>query len=284
MVAGILIAVGAAACFEVAYVLQALQARDQPAERGLRLSLLLGLLRNWRWALPTLLTGVGAALQVWALALAPISVVQPVLAVGLLALPLLALGVLGERPRAAELAGIAAIVAGVAVIGIHAPEHVGRRPADAALGIELAVLVAVLVTPFALRARGGARLARLAVLGAACGDAAAAIGLKLTADQLHAGAVGWALAWGALAGACGALALTAEMTALQRMRATRIAPVVVSFQVLIPVATGLALLGDSWRRTPGGGLLLGAAVAAVVAGATLLSSARSVEELVPPED
>jgi hypothetical protein len=76
------------------------------------------------------------------------------------------------------------------------------------------------------------------------------------------------------------------MTALQHLRATRIAPVVVSFQVLVPVVTGLAVLGDSWRHTPGGGALLAVAVVVVVAGAGLLSASRTVEEALgmEPED
>jgi drug/metabolite transporter (DMT)-like permease len=88
-----------------------------------------------------------------------------------------------------------------------------------------------------------------------------------------------AVGWGALGAACGGAALTAEMSALQRLRATRVAPVVVAFQVLVPVATGLAFLGESWTGTPGGGALLGAAVAAVVAGAAVLSATRSVERM-----
>jgi hypothetical protein len=74
------------------------------------------------------------------------------------------------------------------------------------------------------------------------------------------------------------MALTAEMTALQSLRANRIAPVVVAGQVLIPVATGVAFLGDSWAETPGGGALLAVAVAVVAAGAVVLGATRTVEE------
>ncbi|MDX6640640.1 MAG: hypothetical protein QOF12_1651, partial [Solirubrobacteraceae bacterium] len=40
-----------------------------------------------------------------------------------------------------------------------------------------------------------------------------------------------------------------------------------------------ALLGDSWRHTPGGGALLGVAVLVVICGAGLLAASRSVEEM-----
>lgn len=283
MLPGVLAALGAAACYEIAYVLQALEARAESSDHGLRLSLLTRLARNPRWAGAMLLTGGGAALQLYGLAHAPVTVVQPTLAVGLLALPLLARFVLHERLRPRELAGIAAVVGGVSVIAVLGPTHIGRQAAGIPLGIELAVLIGLLLVPFALRSR--AMPPQLAVAGAAAGDAAAAIGLKLAADSLHAGHIGRALLWAGLGAVCGLFALTAEMTALQHLRATEIAPVVVAIQVLVPVATGLALLGDSWRHTPGGGVLLGVAVLVVICGAGLLAASRSVEEMlgVAPE-
>ena len=276
MVKGIVIAIFAAAAFETSYVLQALEARKESSEHAMRLGLLLRLIANPRWLAATALTVVGAGLQLWALTLAPITVVQPVLAVGLLALPLLSRFVLHEHLRPPELAGIGAIVGGVAVIAICSPEHIGREEPSLGLYIELALLAALLFAPYVLRNRDVP--AQLGVFGAAAGDAIAAIGLKVAADELHAGHVGTAAIWGVAGAASGAMALTAEMTALQKLRATQIAPVVVAFQVLIPVATGLLFFGDSWSDTPAGGLLMGAAVLTVVAGAALLSASRSVEE------
>lgn len=278
MLAGVLVALGAACCYEIAYVLQALEARGQPVEQGMRASLLGSLIRNPRWAGATALSLAAALLQLWAFALAPVTVVQPMLALGLLALPLLARFVLGEHLRAFELAGVAAIVSGVSVIALLGPTHVGRQDGGAGLVVELVVLGLVLMTPFALRRR---RLpAEFAVLGAAAGDVLAALALKLAADRLHDSAIVPAVLLLGLAAGSGALALTAEMTALQRLRATQIAPVVVAFQVLVPVATGLAFLGDSWRHTPAGGALLGAALAVLLAGAALLASSRSIEEAI----
>lgn len=284
MLAGVLVALAAAACFEWAYIVQAEQARGQPLHHRLRLSLLTSLVRNWRWAGGTLLTGAGALLQIWALTLAPLTVVQPTLAVGLLALPYLAHRRLGEHLRARDGLGIGAIVAGVSVIAIAGPTHVGRAPAGAELGIVLAFLIVLALSPFALRSRN--MPAHLSVAGAAAGDAAAALGLKLAADQLHAGRIGMAIVWGATGAACGLIALTAEMSALQHMRATHIAPVVVAAQVLVPVAVGLALLGETWSSTPAGGALLGAAVIVAVAGGAVLAASHSVEEVVgvAPQD
>lgn len=284
MLAGVLVALSAAACFEWAYIVQAEQARGQSQEQALRLSLMTSLLRNRRWAGGTLLTGVGALLQLWALTLAPLTVVQPTLAVGLFALPFLAYQRLGEHLSRRDGLGIAAIVTGVSVIAIAGSTHVGRSPAGVELGIVLALLIALTLAPFALRSRN--MPARLSVAGAAAGDAAAALGLKLAANELHAGRVVMAVVWGGMGAACGLLALTAEMSALQRLRATQIAPAVVAAQVLVPVVVGLAFLGETWGSTPGGGALLSAAVAFVVAGGAILAGSHSVEEVVgvEPED
>src|SRR4051794_21403237 len=126
-------ALGAAACYEVAYVLQALEARDESAEHAMRFSLLLRLARNPRWLGATALTVCGAALQVWALSLAPVTVVQPVLAAGLLALPLLSRVVLKEPLSAPEGAGVVAIVGGVSLVALFGPTHVGREDGGAGL-------------------------------------------------------------------------------------------------------------------------------------------------------
>ncbi len=274
VLAGLAVAVAAAACYEAGYVLQALEARESDRALRLRPSLLGRLARRPRWAAGTALSGAGGGLQVLALVLAPLTVVQPTLALGLVALLVLARLVLGERPGRRELLAVAAIVAGVAAVGLAAPPHAGRSPAGPALAIELAVLALLLAAPFVAR-RADAR-PRLAVAGAACGDALAALALKLAADELHRGRVPAAAAWAALAAAAGATALTAEMSALQHLPATHVAPVVVALQVLVPVATAPALLGESWHATPGGGLVLGAAVAVVAAAAAVLGSAPVV--------
>ena len=176
MLDGVLVALVAAACFEWAYVVQAEQARKESGELELRLSLMTRLARNWRWLAGLALTGAGALLQVWALTLAPLTVVQPTLAAGLLALPFLARFRLGERLRLTDQIGIGAIVAGVSMFAIFGPTEVGDNPAGAELGIVLGLLALTMAAPFALRSRG--LPPQLSVAGAAAGDAAAALCLQ----------------------------------------------------------------------------------------------------------
>src|SRR5205823_5553975 len=83
---GLLAACAAAALYDLAIALQALDARTQPATRGMRLSLLGQLARRPRWLAATLMGVLGWPVQVVALLYAPLTVVQPALATGLLLL------------------------------------------------------------------------------------------------------------------------------------------------------------------------------------------------------
>jgi ABC-type uncharacterized transport system permease subunit len=48
------------------------------------------------------------------------------------------------------------------------------------------------------------------------------------------------------------------------------------------VALGATVAGEAWSGTPGGGVLLVAGLAAVVAGATLLAASRAVAAVIDP--
>ena len=100
---GIAAAVGASVLYNTSIALQALEARDVPGEHSLRISLIGRLLRNRKWLGATALGLLGWPLEIVALLLAPLTVVQPCLASGLIVL--LWLGVTqagGERPGRAS--------------------------------------------------------------------------------------------------------------------------------------------------------------------------------------
>src|SRR3954447_17431974 len=103
--------------------MQAIEARRADPGRALRASLLGWLLRRRLWLAGTGLTPAGAALQTVALLLAPLTLVQPTLALGLVALLFLGHHVLHEPVGAREGAAMAAIVAGVTVVALSAPER-----------------------------------------------------------------------------------------------------------------------------------------------------------------
>ena len=78
--AGTALAVAAATMFGLGTVLQAEIAATAPAADALRVRLLVRLARSPRWLAGAVVTLVGWALQVAALLLAPVTVVQPALA------------------------------------------------------------------------------------------------------------------------------------------------------------------------------------------------------------
>ncbi|HEX6458033.1 MAG TPA: EamA family transporter [Thermoleophilaceae bacterium] len=270
MALGLVAALLAAACYECGYVLQALEARETPREHALRASLLLRLAARGRWLAGTALTLVGAGLQVFALAHAPVTVVQPVLALGLVGLLVLAHYVLRERIGRPELAGAAAVIAGVVLVALAAPGRSDEVTSTVALVAFAAPIAVLAFMPFALRSRSPLWLA---AVGAAAGDALAAIALKLTADAAASGRPELAVLGVAGAGVAGALALTAEMSALRGLPASRVAPVVVSAQVVVPAVAAMVAFGEPVSVDVVAGVLLAGA------GAALLGASGVVGEL-----
>ena len=99
---GIVAAVAASLLYNASIALQALEAREVPGEHSLRPSLIGRLVRNRRWLGATALGLAGWPLEVAALLLAPLTVVQPCLASGLILLLWLGATQLGERPGRAS--------------------------------------------------------------------------------------------------------------------------------------------------------------------------------------
>jgi drug/metabolite transporter (DMT)-like permease len=275
--------------YNTSIALQALEAREVPREHSLRLSLLGKLVRNRRWLVATGIGLLGWPLEIVALLLAPLTVVQPCIAAGLILLLWLGATRLGERPGRREAVAVAAIVAGVIGIGLSAPERSTDHAGAAAIALALALVAIPVVLPYAFRSRsrhsphqGGVKvgsadwIGTLAVIGAGCGYAWTAIASKLLTDELAAGAIVAALAWLATAGASEGLALLNEMSALQRRAATHVAPVMFAVQVIVPVLLAPLIFGESWGGTPLGGLALVAFIALTVAGTSLLAGSKTV--------
>lgn len=272
MIAGFLVAIAAAACYEVAYIIQALAARREEGGEKLQTSLIGRLLRRPLWLFGTALSGVAVLLQVFALTLAPLTVVQPTLALGLVGMLVLARVTLHEHVGAREWLGVAGIVAGVAAIAVIGPEEGSGNTRSIGLAILLALLAAVTLAPYVWHDP------RLRVYAAAAGDAAAAIALALVAEAL--GDEDWigVVAWGAGAAVMGVLALNAEMSALQRLAAAHVAPMVLAAQVVIPVAAAPLLLGQPWGTEGAATVGLIVAVAVVAVGAAVLGGSKPVGE------
>ena len=286
---GIVCAVAASCLYNASIALQALEAREVAGEHSLRVSLLGKLVRNRRWLGATALGLAGWPLEIVALLLAPLTVVQPCLASGLILLLWLGAKRLGEAPGAREWGAVAAIVAGVVGVALAAPERTTDHAGTAAIALALALVAVPIAAPYALSSRfrhsprsggvdvgSGGAIATLAILSAGCGYAWTAIASKLLTDELAAGALLVAIAWLATAAASEGLALLSEMSALQRRAATHVAPVMFAVQILVPVVLAPLIFGESWGETPLGGAALVASLAVAVGGTVLLAGSSAV--------
>ncbi len=268
---GIAIAAAAAACYETSYVLQALEARSVSSSLALRPALLGTLARRRRWLAGIGLAIAGFALQIAALTFAPLTVVQPVLALGLVLLLYLGSRMLREAVGRREVLAVAALIAGVAGIALAAPERSDAVSSHAALAVTMVLLAAVAAAPYMLRTGRGVAL----VLSAGAADVLAALAAKLAADALDRGHALPALGWAAAAGAGALVGLTSETSALQRLPATRVGPLIAVLQVTVPTLLAPLVAGEQWGDTPLGGGLIAAALIVVALGAATLAGATS---------
>jgi hypothetical protein len=272
---GIAAAVGASVLYNTSIALQALEVRDVPHEHSLRVSLIGKLVRNRKWLGATALGLVGWPLEIVALLLAPLTVVQPCLVSGLIVLLWLGATKLGEAPGKREFIAVAAIVGGVAGVAWAAPERTTDHAGTAAIALALGLVAIPIAAPYLMRGRASAA-GFVVVLSAGFGYAWTAISSKLLTDELAAGALLVAGAWLITAVVSEGLALLSEMSALQRRPATHVAPVMFAIQVLIPVILAPLIFGESWADTPLGGVALVAFMAIALAGTTLLAGSKAV--------
>jgi drug/metabolite transporter (DMT)-like permease len=276
---GIAAAVAASLLYNASIALQALEARREPQELGLRPSLLGRLLRNRRWLGATALGLAGWPFEIAALALAPLTVVQPCLASGLVLLLWLGVTRLGEKPGRREFLAVGAIVAGIAGVAWAAPDRSTDHAGAAAIALALVAVALPLLAPYLLRRRlaeNARRLGLLATVGAGCGYAWTAIASKLLTDELAAGTVVVAVLWLATAAGSEGLALLSEMSALQRRPAVQVAPTMFTAQVLLPVLLAPLIFDESWANTPLNGAVLVAFIALAVAGTIFLAGSKAV--------
>jgi hypothetical protein len=272
---GIFCGVSASLLYNTSIALQALEARAVSHDHSLRPSLLGRLVRNRRWLGATALGLLGWPFEIAALLLAPLTVVQPCIASGLVLLLWLGATRLEERPGPREFVAVAAIVVGIAGVAWAAPERTTDHAGAGAIVLALVLVALGVLAPYAFRARTQA-VATLAILSAGCGYAWTAIASKLLTDELATGALLLAAVWLATAAASEGLALLSEMSALQRRPATHVAPVMFAVQVLVPVVLAPWVFGESWAGTPLGGAALVAFMAVTVAGTMLLAGSKAV--------
>jgi drug/metabolite transporter (DMT)-like permease len=271
LVLGIAAAVGASTLYSLGIALQALDAREAPHEEHLRLALVAGLVKRARWMLGTGLSALGWPLQVLALLLAPLVVVQPALAAGLLVLLLIAERMLGERAGRYEYIAMSAIVVGVVGAALTAPpRHIHHGREALTITIVLVALGVASMLPYIFRAFWRPR-AVVTMIGAGVAFGWSGVATKLASDDFASHHWLTAAAWGLSTAAASAVGVLSESSALQSRPAIQVAPVVFVTQTVIPVVLAPLLLGERFSDTPLGGVPLIASLLVLVAGAAALA-------------
>lgn len=270
LVLGILAAVGASTFYSLGIALQALDAKEAPPEEHLRLALAWRLARRARWLAGTGLSILGWPLQIVALMLAPLVVVQPALAAGLLVLMLLAERLLGEHAGRYEHIAVWAIVVGMVGAALTAPPHTSNHAGGLTTTLVLVGLGLASLLPYLLSALRRSP-AVVTMVGAGLAFGWSGVATALTADALEAGHTATALAWGLSTAAASGLGVLSEMSALQARPAIQVAPVVFVTQTVVPVVLAPLLLGERFTATPLGGVPLALSLAVLVGGAAALA-------------
>ncbi len=272
-------AVTASVLFSAGLVLQSLEARTIPDEHSLRLSLIARLLGRPRWIAGCLVMVVGFGFHVAALLLAPLTVVQPSLAAGLVVLLVAGARHDAEPVRAREVIAVAAISLGVVGVTLGASQRNTLSTDPALLALALCPLAAAAIAPYglALLSSGHGRSGGVsATLGAGAAYALTGLATKLASDRTAAGDWLGAVLWLAITASAAGLALLDQTTALQRRGATQVGVIIYVMPVVVPVLLAGVLLGERWAASPAAAVVLALSVAAVCAGAALLSGSRRV--------
>lgn len=275
---GALTAFAAAFANALAIVLQASEARTTPREEAVRLALLARLAHRPRWLLGTLLLVLAWPLQVLALALAPITVVQPVLASFQLFLLALARFWMKERISWIEALAALAIAAGVTLVIVAAPQHTVVHPPASRLAPPVVLVGAAAVAVFALSRLHGPHGLWLAV-GAGLGYAWVDFANKLLSNSLVAGRWLPAVLWLVGALGLGTLAFVQENSALQRRSPVVVAPVIGAVQEPLPVLMALWGGVEAWTGGPGQAATLAAGLALVGAGGVAIARSPAVGKI-----
>ncbi len=267
--AGLCLAALAAALFAVGAVLQHEAAALSTTARGLSLR---RLLKRRRWMLGQAATMLGTGTQVVALAVAPVAVVQPVLAVTLV----IGLGLRALRNRQAplrlELVGAACTTAGLAVFLVAArPAAAAAQPPPSTLQIVVAVGISVALVAGATlfgHGRHGA-LACGSAAGIAAGIAAVliSVGIRSLQEGGWEHALAGVAVWGAALVA--AIAIVGGQQAYSRGALAWSLPALILLDPLSAVPAARLLLGE--RLEPGHAVVWLPAAAVAAVGVILLA-------------
>ena len=187
--------------------------------------------------------------------------------------------VMGEPVRRLDYVAVVAITAGVGLTAVAAPTRSEIERASSAPVIVLAVLGALALIPYALSRRG---VVPATIITASAGLALAwnDIATKLFGNAFDAGVVVPAVLW-LVAIVCSALVATvSEMTALQRVRATKVVPAVFVLETFIPILLGPLLLKTHLPLAPASQVAFFGGLALVLAAIIVIARSDPVTAMI----
>ncbi|MEU9335027.1 DMT family transporter [Streptomyces sp. NPDC048290] len=244
-----LCALGAAVCFGTATVWQAMGARRaaDTGGRGGEAALLLRALRQWRYLAGLALDGLGFVLQIVALRSIPVYAVGAALASSLAVTAVVAARLLGARLSGLEWGAVAAVCAGLAMLGLASGAQGGLTgPAVlpyAMVGTAVGVLVLGVVGGRVLRGRTRALVLGL---GAGFGFGVVEVSVRLIDDPAPGALVADPAVYALLLG--GGAAFLLLTSALQRGSVTTATAGMVIGETIGPGLVGVVWLGDGTRE------------------------------------
>ncbi len=256
--ASVLLGLLAAAVFGAGVALQHRAAAAQPDELSLRVGLLVRLARDPWWLLGLVCDVLGFLLEVAALRVGPLVVVQPIIMTAVVFALLLNWAWGGKALTAGEWLSIGVAASGLCVFLVAvAPTHAG----DADVGLQ-SWMAAGIVVGVAMAAAGlagvqttGAR--RAALLGVAAGLAAGAMAVlgKAFGSALDGGLWSTMRSWEPYALiVAGALAVLLQQSAYQAGHAKVSLPIIEVVDPLAAVLLGVLLFGEHLRVGGGRGV------------------------------
>jgi hypothetical protein len=270
---GLLAALGAAVCYGVGSVMQAVGARRTAAAVGIDPRLLVRLLGQGTFVVGSLLDIVGFVLSLVALRTLPLYVVQATIASNLAVSAVLAAKVMHARLANVEWSGVIAATIGLALLGLSAGE---QGPVEAGHVFRWGLIigsVGVVVLGVAAGglsgSRGAAALGFVSGLGFGIVSMAGRVVTDLTPGHLWRDGAIWALA------VSGAVGFLLHAVALQRGSVATATVGVVLGETILPVAIGVVVLGDTTRSGFAPVAVVGFLLA--VAGALTLSRFGELE-------
>ena len=231
---------------------------------------------------------VGGALYAASLGMAPVSIVQPLVASGVILLAYLAIRNLGEKPRRIDYFAIGMTLFGVVLIGVsligQKTQEVIYKRGSLAIFASVIIFVAVIV-PVLMRKGSPSRLA--AGLGVTVGllYGIGAVFAKLLMNDWSSGwsqkhlmvifssffLVAWLLTY--------VPAIVTQQAALQRGMAVVVVPILSGMSQLVPILVGMIALNERLPDNPVLAALRITAFCLIMLGTVILS--RRAEEAAP---